>query len=399
MYLDVYFPKTNPILFDMNEYHSYQDVALHESHREFIQQFTETDRLSFQFQVRYDQVFKPTCELSFIVNGNKFSYGNLILEGNRGDYPSFFYKGNGSTNSGTGVVCFSLPINEIKINGNQIITNKDDFQIEIKISGNTTKIFTSNKIKCCNETYRTKLLHYSQSSKEGDINFSTFFYYMPKGYDIRLPAEFLHVEKKANKSVFQTYKGDFELISSFPYETVKLIIGAENALGVPDWLISNLNFIFHLDEKEIDGVRYELTDNSEFEVERYVRYNNRIVSIELSKKEDNWNKVDGSVIGTAFKKYTENDNTKGQIVVKYDDKFYITGSNALLDYTFSEISGKGNSVIDFSTQKNIGDVSKETVVKIVDYKTDEIIQEIPLTLPPARTGICFGKLCDTFYIG
>jgi hypothetical protein len=115
---------------------------------------------------------------------------------------------------------------------------------------------------------------------------------MPKGYDIRLQSEFLPLSQKANKESFQAYDGSYSLSGGMPYETVTLLIGAENGVGVPDWLIRNLNYIFLLNEKTIDGVPYELTDNSELETEIITGYNNRFLRIEMGRKDiEDWKRV------------------------------------------------------------------------------------------------------------
>ena len=45
----------------------------------------------------------------------------------------------------------------------------------------------------------TKLISYNNIDAEGDKTFYTYFYYMPRGYNIRVPATFGNIEYSAEK--------------------------------------------------------------------------------------------------------------------------------------------------------------------------------------------------------
>ena len=294
---DIFFPKTNPIVFFKDdEYLPCKDAALREKIPCFIQQFNENDIIAFQFRL---ENFSPVTTVNLLITLNDketLLYDKLSL-----------YLNGGSSGSTPNFICFS---NNIVINfqlflKRTIIFSQSIYEINENIYGQTNKFindgdrfyFTlqiissngeeaeikSNELICKHDNTDTKLIHYDYSDKDY-LAYSTNFQLMPNGYDIRLQCEFLPVTQKANKETFQNYDGAFALVSATPYETVKLLIGDKNGIGVPDWLIRNLNYILHLDQKTIDGVPYELTESAELEVDIYPGYNHRFLQIELAKK-------------------------------------------------------------------------------------------------------------------
>ena len=104
------------------------------------------------------------------------------------------------------IYCCSIKVKDFEdINfGTRLINDGDTFYFKINININDSE-WTSNEILCNNDTAKTKLLHYAQLDGI-DTLLGTNFKYMPTGYDIRLPAEFLPISQKANKEIFQTYK-------------------------------------------------------------------------------------------------------------------------------------------------------------------------------------------------
>ena len=405
----VYFPETNPIVFSREgDYEAYKDASLMEFRTGFCQQFHEDDLISFQmrWEKEYNEAFR--VELYVVVNGIKHHYGGLgvgrVPAGKLHDFFSLPLRG-----SEYGVIGFSLKVHEIKVNDNRIIKDGDSFyfQLEIEEKNNdifeVIDIFVSNELVCKNDISLTKLIHYSYSDSDEYTSFGTVFEKMPKGYDIRLQCSFAPLSQKANKEVFQAYNGTFDLVSAVPYETVTLLIGDKNGIGVPDWLIRNLNYIFHLDEKTIDGVGYELCEGSELEVEIATGYNHRFLKIELSKKEsENWRKL-GSIVNPPVIIVIYDDTSRkntGTISVIYDSNFYLQPLEIkdIGNYALSQSSGIGTQQIQFTSINNTTEEDIITQYNMIDKITNEVVGVVELVLPPTRRGICFWKICETFHV-
>lgn len=391
--LKIFFPKTNPIVFDKRgTYHSYQDAIIHEATRDFIQQFAETDRVAFQ--ITWDSLTWcsfPKFEVILNINGEDVLFKEITAsDTSGGDFPAFFYKRTKPTgkNLGGGVFGFSYILKDIK-NETQLINNGDCFYFKIKIEDST---FESNKLICDNNTERTKLIKYFQSTREGEISYGTHFYVMPQGYNIRLQAEFTEIQPKASKEVFQTYKGDFELVSAMPYKVEILQIGNRNGTGLPDWFVENLNFIFHLDNKYIDGVSYELTDNSDFNLDRVLKYNNRFLQLELCKKEQ-----EGFLIGSGYLRIFHDPTTptSGKIDVITNGNYYLQGG---LEIDMSEFIVTGNSTVTYELGANHTDEPITIIVDVLDLETDLKVDEVEIVIPPANEGLCYEELCTELYL-
>lgn len=427
----VYFPRTNPIVFTRKgDYEPYKDAALREHKALFCQQFHENDLISWQMRIEREEGFR--FELYIIINGKEVHYGGLSIgrvPATIGGFYNFFYipinSGEASGN-GSGIVGFSRRVSEIRekdidggggifIEGRRLINDGDRFHFKIEITykndlGNfdVLDIFESNDLICKNDTSFTKLIHYDYTEWEDYLNFGTLFNYMTKGYDIRLQCEFLPLNQKANKEIFQTYNGSSELVSAVPYETVNLAIGLQNGVGVPDCLIRNLNYIFHLNEKTIDGVPYELVEGSELEMEIMQGYNHRFLRIELCKKNvEDWKAIeikDPNQIQLKPQVFIEYENVNeketGQITIKYDRDFYLLDAvGQMFDiYTFSQISGSGTDRITFDAVRNTTGSTIVTTINIIDKYTHEIVGDIVLELPSVARGVCFWKICETFHI-
>ena len=412
----VNFPKTNPIVFRKEgEYEPYNDAALREHKARFCQQFHEDDRISFQMRIN-----KPTSgvgiSIYFIVNDNEILFNTLSL-GNfptqikeLNDYEMFWFPLNVGTSNVEGVVGFSMKISDIikKVNVitseyKRLINDGDRFNIRIDVQNGEQ--FISNDLMCKNDTTGTKLIHYNYSDADDYLNYGTIFQKMIYGYDIRLKSEFLPLNQNANKEIMQNHDGSFTLISSLPYETVNLLVGAENGVGVPDWLIRNLNYIFHLDDKTIDEVPYELVEGSELEVEIVTGYNHRFLNIEIAKKEiEDWKLGFESQFveqdpPNIFKEYEDNNKTTGTVVIKYEGDYYLRYAEGLTDlYTFSSLSGSGTERITFTADKNLTAETISTKIYVVDLATNTDVGDFTLELPPVNTGICFWKICENFHI-
>ena len=283
----------------------------------------------------------------------------------------------------------------------RLVNDGDNFYFEITLLSQAGIFkFISNKLVCKNDIDGTKLIHYTHKGCF-DANFQTYFDYMPLGYNIRLQCEFLPLQQKANKEIFQNYYGTFDLVSAVPYETVMLSIGTENGIGVPDWLIRNLNHIFHLNEKKIDGVDYELVEGSELDTEIITGYNHRFLQIELCKKDiTNTVKLPSATgTGNTTVIIREDPNWRtGTISILTTANFYLTpvSVSEFVPYSFSTLIAEGNTNVRFETTQTANTTTLFTTVEIRDLITHEIIGIAKLELPPINTGMCFMRMCDTF---
>ena len=405
--MNIIFPRTNPIVFNVGNYEPYEDAMKYEVQRDFLQQFAESDRISFQGKTSITSHSLPNAlrlNLYFEVNGERTEYisndGWVYPYSNSGTYPNFFSKlyinREERPPTSTGIFVFSMKISEILINGQRVIKDGDVFRIILKFNDT---LFASNYLNCCNDIKDTKLISYTQSNSNCE-DFDTLFSLVPKGYNIRVPAKFISVAQKADKEVFQAYNGKFSLVGAMPYETTTLQIGLINGIGIPDWLIRNLNVIFHTDTKLIDGVRYELTDSSDFSVEKISGYGNRFISVELSKKDGDSLKIGGltgtiSVNVTRLNKY----ETAGKItVLGIDRPYYIDGDSNFLLYFLDKTTSNKNDEFAFTAIKNTTTQDIFTNVVIRDLITDDILKEVTLELPVFSDGICNWKICETFRI-
>jgi len=445
--MKVFFPFTNPIVFTPeNSYQPCQDDRLHEFIPCFQQQFAEFDRLSFQISwTNHNPILDSTQTLEIYVVKNDVEYLFKSLTFNtdlsKGNYPTHFIKQSKiSVSNYCGVFCFSHLISEIT-NGYQypeydelttyhindlvsyngenyicfvqnvghspadpnywnslgyenLISEGDVFKIRLRLN---TNIIDSNELIYKFDTSKTKLIHYYNTSINDSVTHNTFFYYMPFGYDIRLPAEFQHSTQKADKEVFQSYDGYFNLISALPYQVENLIIGGYD--GIPDELIRNINFILHCDNKTIDAIPYELTTESELEVNYFDAHNNRILNVELCRKTldtQEYNPPIGSASGYII--YDNVEKKTGKLTVVTDANYYITSdSNGILGYTFSEIVANGTKEITFETNTNTTETTIYTTINIVNINTNVIMSTLILELPPATKGVGYWTIGE-FYV-
>jgi hypothetical protein len=435
----VFFPRTNPIVFERYydngmppPYRSYHDAAKHEVNRDFCQPYCETDMFTFQMQENIKENFSYFT-LYIVCNGIPFNLGGAISTGayignnfvsspNTQDYYELYERKNGF-----GVHYFQMPVLYVKnkLNNTTIkLKDGDIFYFEYSIAGrkfrsntlvyydlelsimdhNNTLIIMSNP-----KLEGTKLIKYHHNSVF-DPDFDTYFKNMHHYYQIRLPAVFSQLNQKSSKEIFQNYNGKFDLVSAIPFETIKLHLGTKDGMGIPDYLIRNLNYIFHLNDKKIDDVAYELTDQSELETEIVTGYNNRFLSIELCAKDVQESDASGGGIGS---------NTNISIITKYDDPSVKTSGEIFIlnssteDMTNWRIETKvvsERSRYSFSTNisnqsfsfrsinKNLSELILYTDVNIIDRSNNNVIGTIVLELPPVTTGVCFWTICDTFYV-
>lgn len=438
------FPYTNPIVFDKStNYRSYKDLQTIEKTKCYVQPFLLTDRLSFQFSWREFFGAELNAQIILNVNGTDTTIVDIDIDNTTegGIYPEIFYK---QQKVGrfyySGVFCFSRLFNELTeatetawesginyVAGNKVSyfgkdyiciagiygteeppTNTTDWQrlntetallstgdeliIKVKVNANT---YESNLIKIISTAGSTKLISYNNIDAEGDKTFHTYFYYMPRGYNIRIPATFGNIEYAAEKEIFFNYKGKPELISAIVNDIDVLIMGGR--IGFPDPIVNNLMYILHCDSKKIDGIAYELID-SDIEVQKADLYNNRFIIAKMMKKEvaeEYITEISGT---TTFLTYFDESREKGEIAITTNKAWYLYNSSGLAGYTFTPLLGEGIGTVTFTALKNMTGSTIYTTVEVRDKDDDTILTTLQLELPPITKGIGIWVVGTSFYI-
>ena len=410
-------PKLNPLVFTnaSGEYNVYDDAALKEQLFPYVQPYASSDRITFQIQwdnVPIDQELAIQIEL-FDKDSNTSFYRNYSFTGvtSGGDNYTNYYK-QFLTSSGIcgGYFIFDFLVSDIS----EIVSGKQ-FYFLATISMRNLEIETILKSNCfqlVSDLSNTKLLKYTQSYYEGNGIYETFIAAMTRGFYLRLPCYFKQVQQVFEKTIFENYRKDVELISSNVAEKYILHIGGSN--GIPDWFIENLKFIFALDTKIIDNIQYELTIDSEFSVEPIDKFNNRMLDIEMTKSKNLYSKEYGestpinvttttitadeinyrSIADVGFMEATI------QVIHHAPWRIVPVTANALNEVVFTQLTGSGNKTITARVQKMINSGAAKTYTfEVNDLISEEKVQNIVITKPAITTGIGYGKIGDNLVIG
>ena len=410
--MKVCFPHTNPIAFErlIGEYQPYMDAYESEGDECWAMPMLQTDLLTFQFNWRL-----LTGAFSFVVDVHVIDKDGVLSRRNLYDFVvnggisvidnvnfMYGYSNVQSVGSYNGYFFINRLVSSLVQQGDKY------FRIVVGIDEAAQTDFTyyvSSWMKPIARPEGTKLIQYSDSRP---YQYDTYFSVMPNFYSLRLPAVFMHPSPKVEKEIFQAYDMSTELVSASPYETVTLEIGGNR--GLPDYIIKNLNHIFHCDYKLIDGVQYELTSDSNFEPQRVTKYNLAWLDIEMSRKETQHGLVNTQggetiVYGRDEGMYFDNVNfqrdnnvpsLRGMIVVPDDMPWVLTGDVASLE--FSQRSGIGSTEITIKAQKNLTQARVDYTLNVVDERTKSIIDTKQLYAYPVEEGIGYGEVGDTFYV-
>ena len=438
------FPYTNPIVFDKStNYRSYKDLQAVEKMKCYVQPFLLTDRLSFQFSWREFFGGELNAQIILNINGTDATIVDIDIDHTTegGIYPEIFYR---QQKVGrfyySGVFCFSRLFNELTeatetawesginyvagdkvsyfgkdyiciagINGTEepptnttdwqrlntetaLLSTGDELIIKVKVNANT---YESNPIEITSAAGSTKLISYNNIDAEGDKTFYTYFYYMPRGYNIRVPATFGNIEYSAEKEIFFNYKGKPELISAIVNDIDVLILGGK--IGFSDDIVNNLMYILHCDSKKIDGIAYELID-SDIEVQKANLYNNRFIVAKMMKKEvaeEYISEISGT---TTYLTYFDEGKNTGEISIVTNKDWYLYNASGLTGYTFTPMLGEGAGTVTFTALKNMTAETIYTTVEVRDKDDDTILTTLQLELPPITKGIGIWTIGETFYI-
>lgn len=408
-------PKLNPLVFAKSgEYNVYDDASLKEQLFEYVQSYAATDRITFQFQ--WDDVIiaqAVTLRIEIINSSGVASsfYRTYTFTGvtSGGTNYTNYYK---QILTDTGIVgghyVFDFLVSDIT----EIVAGSNYFFRFTISSGSESFVLDSNCFNLISDLSDTKLLKYTQSYYDGDGIYETYIAVMTNMFWLRLPCYFKQQQPVFEKTVFENYRKDIELISSQVGEKYILHIGGSN--GIPDYFIENLKFVFALDTKIIDNIQYELSLDSEFSVEYIDKFNNRMLDIEMQKAKNEYVKGYEQVIAynitttttttteEEYKSIADVGFLSANIQINHDRLWRIVPvtANTLNEVELSQLTGDGKTVITARVQKMINSGAAKTyTLQVNDLISNEKVQNIVITKPAITTGIGYGIIGDNLVIG
>lgn len=386
------FPHTNPIFFERegSDYHNYYDAYSHEGQGCYVQPFIRNDRLTFQ--VCWYSSGSPFNLSVWLLQGDSksllashnVSVGNIAA----GTFYSDYYSQHKVGSLCNGFYVLSLPVNSIGL------AVGDYFRIEVDVDASSYISNSCAVISNDDASDTTKLIHYSDSRP---YVFGTYFNAVPRGYDLRLYATFLHPEPISDSVVFSGFERDLELVSAMPSENITLEIGG--CVGVPDAMIKHLNHILHCDLKTVDGIRYELTEDSSIDITRTALYNLAFVSVPMATKTNEQTLSFG--MSEHHVQFSLNNISNVLVVSNADDVQWHLEDDSngfLLSLCLDRLNGIGNSRIGYSFDLNNTLVPER--VYLVDDSTGSRIGIVTFgaTIPIIPEGIGSRHIGDNFYI-
>ena len=388
--MKVFIPKTNPIVLHDNSYKEWQDALKFESKHCFVQKYITTDRLTFQVVMNKSGYINSRIKV-YIENesGVQTNINSIDFDADGGGvYPTAYVRRIGTT--------FVFVFSDLFSNFASAYVGKS-FRIVVGITDNIgvtdEKQFKSNLLCLSDAVAGTKKIHYNHIVSLQESVYGTYFNLVPYGYDLRLDCYFLQVQEKSNDEIFQAYDGSFELVSSIPYQTFELQL-TENGLGLPDWFIENLAYIFKCYYKFIDGVQYQVAENGELTIDKADRYNNRFARIELCRKQERTYDVDSTPSTNVYIDY-DADNRNGKITIDLPAGNYAIVAD---NYVFSDNTFEGATSLDFYVGKNLTENDITTDAEIIDLASGEVVGSLQLVNAVYNRGLCAMEVCDTLTI-
>lgn len=396
----VSFPFTNPVAFNLEgTYHNYMDAFGVEQLGCHVQPWAKGDLISWQV-CWYKRSTAYTTDVRLDIEVNGVSRLFRQYSGIQGDvsggtfYTTYYISMTESPAYSNGCYVFSDRIENVTDSGNQRMLHEGDrFRFILTVGGTR---YESGPQAFVADKHGTKLLHYSHTRKR---LFDTQFSSVQKGYEIRLHAMFEHPEPVVNSEFMESYERDIELVSAVPAENIVLEVGGNR--GVPDWLVRNLNHIFHCDIKSIDGVAYELTPDAKIEPERVDGYNPAFLRIGMARKRN----VFSLQTGAADKKLIPIVIDKDSILVHLefadaDLHWYLDddSSGDLIGAEVSQWNGIGSAEVRLTLPKNTGDVDRKWRITVRNYADDSVIAEVSHIQKRTMVGIDYGIVGDNFFV-
>ncbi len=405
-------PFTNPFFMRKEGQEMAWDGSLREEEsREYVQKWNSTDRFSFQFSWTGINKSEPSPMLyiQIVVNGEvKFDRTYALelngIEQREGTmYGDYMVNRAGEKGKMNGVYCFSQILGEIQEGGSRIIRNGDCFKVRcVDMLGG---VWESSAMECTDETDGTKLFHYNSTCSKEQEQQDTFWGYMPFGYEIRLDASFTELTPKMESEVFEGLGGDYNLMSATATERMKLVIGSPS-VWMPRKYLRIMNAMMACDDKQVEGIGFELPEGGTIEVERVQGYANDMYSCEIARKE-NRRSDRSKVHAKDFEAFCDMEITRkepiaaeGIIEVFSNENWYIDEKTLPDTINLGAFAGtRGRNVIRVEVQRNYTDEDIKETITILDLETNEKIGDLVVVRKAEkRKGLNYMKIGDTFKI-
>jgi hypothetical protein len=139
------------------------------------------------------------------------------------------------------------------------------YYVRIDAGSPVQKTLLSETFSISSNIKNTLFLEYENSSFYEDVIFETGI-----KFGMRIPGFIAAYEPASKDVVYEDQVLDNTILSSIPYRTFKLFVGAGQ--GVPDWLIDKVNRIMGCDTVTIDGKGFSKPDGSKWEKAEEVNY-------------------------------------------------------------------------------------------------------------------------------
>lgn len=260
--------------------------------------------------------------------------------------------------------------------------------------------FISNEIEIKNGA-KGKLLEYEPKRESSiiaaDSRSTELGKFFP--YAIRIDSNFLQPQFKTEREIFVNYDMHPVTTSAISYESVVLEIGGSN--GYPDWFFRKLNNILSVKDKWIDGKEFGIVEGGDLQVEKVQGYNNRFGKVEIAIKKDNLEQFIVTDIApnvTTIELQREESVMVGELdlIGMGDWSIYDRNDGTLLKVNPNKRQGNGKDKIKFVHDLNL--TGADLTYTIV-FNTENGEQNIIIIVPPIKTGIGYGVIGQTFYIG
>lgn len=376
----------------------------HEYSIPFTQLFDVSDRLQFAFYYHSSIKRLNSVKIDFIDENNavlETTSINLINDID-GDFYSFYCSQNRKIREWSGGVVFSKKFNEIFENTSDLkYCNRFKLLIELTFGVGTQKIlFLSNEIEIKNGA-KGKLLEYEPKRERSFIAAASrsteIINFDP--YAIRIDSNFLQPQFKTEREIFVNYDMHPVTTAAISYESVVLEIGGSN--GYPDWLFRKLNNILSVKDKWIDGKEFGIVDGGDLQVEIVQGYNNRFAKVKIAIKKDNLEQFIVTDIApnvtTIVLQREESVMVGGLDLIGMGAwSIYDRNDGTLLKVNPNKRQGNGKDNIKFVHDLNL---TGADLTYTVIFNTENGEQNIIIIVPPIKTGIGFGAIGQTFYVG
>lgn len=130
----------------------------------------------------------------------------------------------------------------------------------------------------------TLLIEYRNSRYHGDVIFETGI-----GFQFRLEGVIGFLNPGANEQYYEDQQLNPTVLSSKPFRSFTIHFGG--GLGLPDWVVDKLNYIWSCNDVKVDGKSYAKNGESKFDITEQERYQRRGVNIDVREGANRGSKV------------------------------------------------------------------------------------------------------------